>query len=238
MSMIAAPVFSLMQATTSGDSKAVIELLRRGADPNSMDETGATCLFKAVQVQHRVIVEELIRWGADVNMAKEDGRSPLHEVADKGLTDIAAILISFGANVDRRSGAHEGRTPLHSAACRGHSAIAVKLLLRGADVDCVSLKECWTALHFATSFGHCDTMLLLIEYGADVNAADFLGITPLYCAELSQRDNPVNQEAVEILQRHGAKNSTGSFAHLRAPELLLPYRSNRKCAKGGKVVDY
>jgi cytohesin len=219
-----------MQATTSGDFEAVMELLWRGADPNATDEAGATCLFKAVQFQHRVIVEELIRWGADVNMAKENGWSPLHETAAEGLADIAAILIGAGANVNQRAasvGTHDGRTPLHHAARWGHRAIVEKLLMTGADVDCVSLKEGWTALHFATCWARCDTMPLLIEYGADVNKADFSQNTPLDIAEDPERVHPIDQRVVEILQRHGAKKSQyigSADSHNRAPLAILDHR--------------
>jgi ankyrin repeat protein len=219
-----------MQATTSGDFESVMELLRRGADPNATDEAGATCLFKAVQFQHRVIVEELIRWGADVNMAKENGWSPLQEAASEGLADIAAILISAGANVNQRAasvGTHAGRTPLHHAARSGHRAIVEKLLMTGADVNCVSLKEGWTPLHFATCWECFDAMLLLIEYGADVNKVDFSQNTPLDITEDPEMVHAIDQRVVDILQRHGAKKSQSMRSadiHNRAPLAILDRR--------------
>lgn len=62
-------------------------------------------------------------------------------------------------------------------------------------------------------------MLLLIEYGANVDAADFSTLTPLDIAGISKTKYPVNQEAVEILQKHGATRSTSE--HARASRELL-----------------
>ena len=205
----------------SHTSNYVKELLGRGVDPNITDKQGATCLFKAVQARRKVMVEELLRCNADVNIARDDGWSPLHEAAFEGLTDIAAILISAGANVNQRAG---DRTPLHHAARWGQRAIVEKLLMAGADVNCISLLEGWTALHDATCWGRCDTMQFLIENGADVNKAGFWQDTPLDITEDPERVHPIDPEAVEILQRHGAKkyqSLRGDDNHARALLAIL-----------------
>jgi ankyrin repeat protein len=215
---------NLMHATVLGNVKAVVDLLRRGADPNQTDHQGATCLLRAVKARRGVIVEELLRHGADVNIAKGGGWSPLHEAALEGLTEIAAILINAGADVNLRSGAHSGWTPLFYTARWGHKSVAEKLLMAGADVNCFSWLEGWTPLHFATCWGRCDMVRLLIECGADVNKAGFSQDTPLDITEDPQRVHPIDQEVVEILQMHGAKkyqSIRSADSHRKAPLAIL-----------------
>ncbi len=76
--------------------------------------------------------------------------------------------------------------PLHLAAYEGHKDITALLIEHGATVD-ARAKAGWTALHFAANGNHKEIItLLLIERGADVNAAvpEFLD-TPLHEAASS-----------------------------------------------------
>jgi ankyrin repeat protein len=60
----------------------------------------------------------------------------------------------------------------------------------------------WTALHFATRTKNPAVVKLLIEAGANVNAKDDEGITPLHQGLLQY---PVNLEMTEMLLAAGAK---------------------------------
>ncbi len=60
--------------------------------------------------------------------------TPLHVAANLGRSDIAAVLLAAGADVNA-TGAYDDCTPLHQAAWSGHVDVAAVLLDRGADLE-------------------------------------------------------------------------------------------------------
>ena len=58
----------------------------------------------------------------------------------------------------------------------------------------------WTALHGAAFYGYSQTTTRLLEAGADVNAKDLDGRTPLWWASEAG-----HKHIVKLLQDHGAK---------------------------------
>ncbi|KUL90278.1 hypothetical protein ZTR_01973 [Talaromyces verruculosus] len=64
-----------------------------------------------------------------------EGETALHRAAEYGHLEIVRLLISYGADVDRRDVSPVGpKTALHIAAHNGHVAIVQELLQNGADV--------------------------------------------------------------------------------------------------------
>ena len=94
---------------------------------------------------------------------------------------------------------------LLEAAGKGDSEAVKQHLAAGANVNAKSGWYGLTPLHIATRSGQEQTVQLLIEKGASVNAKDKGGWTPLYCAVESGYKN-----IVELLISNGAYvNATG-----------------------------
>lgn len=73
------------------------------------------------------------------------------------------------------------------------------MLLMSAVIRCSSVFR--TPLHEGARFGHLDVVKLLLENGADVNALNSHGQTPLYWAEKELgKDHPL----IELLEAAGA----------------------------------
>ena len=108
----------------------------------------------------------------------------------------ARSLIEGGADVSRRTS--HGTTPLSRAVGVGFKDIVELLIAKGADVNAKDNWN-WTPLHSAV-YGHKDIVELLITEGANVNARDGGGRTPLWYAK-----DKGNNEIVELLRKHGAK---------------------------------
>jgi ankyrin repeat protein len=118
------PLIDVISGTTGGDPVPFIELmLEHGADVRYRDTTGFTALhyasgfFDDRGATDATVVELLIAHGADVNAATTQdhpycaqGTTPLHFAAIRGYADIAAILVTNGANVGAKNA--EGKSAL------------------------------------------------------------------------------------------------------------------------------
>src|SRR5262245_19142072 len=76
----------------------------------------------------------------------------------------------------------EAHPPLCDAAQEGHYDRARKLLDEGADVHVESTERRWTPLHWAVHANDRKIVGLLLERGANPNAADTTGVTALHLA--------------------------------------------------------
>jgi ankyrin repeat protein len=168
-------------AAESGNVEEVDRLLDAGADVDARDSQGETLLFYAVFSGSKETVESLIAHGADTNATDREGLTPLHAAAYLSRREIVDLLIRKGAKVNARS--KDGATPVHRAIERfagarsGHRALTSE----------------------AESASMMIVVKLLLAGGADVNAADASGVTPLILAASSGQN-----DLVELLLVHGA----------------------------------
>ncbi len=95
----------------------------------------------------------------------------------------------------------DGWTPLHLAAAFGTPAAVATLLEGGARVDAVSLNPQQNQpLHAAMALGrNPETVILLLEHGAQANATQAGGFTPIFSACAANR-----KDLAEMLVAHGA----------------------------------
>ena len=116
-------------------------------------------------------VRALIEAGEDVDAALGDGMTALHWAAERGDVDIAALLLSAGAQLESttRLGAYR---PLHLAAKGGHSSVVRALLDAGAVPGPGTTTGDITPLHLASASGDASSVIALIEHGADVDRAE------------------------------------------------------------------
>ncbi|MCY3897528.1 MAG: ankyrin repeat domain-containing protein [Caldilineaceae bacterium] len=186
----------------SGDSK-------KAPSPSAI---GGKALFTAIGSDNAVMVRLMVEAGADVNAAEGfGGNTPLHEAVENGNAEIVQILVDAGADIEAEG--FMGRTPLGLAAEEGATEIMQILLGQGADngtpegEDKQSPAIGSEALFTAIKKGDVETVRLLVEAGADVNAAEgFGGNTPLHEAV-----EEGNAEIVQILVDAGADIEAEGF---------------------------
>ena len=89
--------FPLIYVAADGDSKAVLILLKKGADANApFPIVGTRALMVAAAHGHKDTVRALLDAGADVNAEDFTGWTALHSAALKGDPEIVRLLLEHG----------------------------------------------------------------------------------------------------------------------------------------------
>ncbi|MGE3190916.1 MAG: ankyrin repeat domain-containing protein, partial [Vicinamibacterales bacterium] len=135
----------------------------------------------------RDAVRQLLQDGVDVNTAQGDGMTALHWAAQRGDTELAAMLLYAGADAAAvtRIGQY---TPLHLAARSGNAGVVKALIEAGADASARTSTSGVTPLHLAAAAGSVEAIDELVAHGADLTVRESQwGQTPLIFAASSNR---------------------------------------------------
>ena len=137
----------------------------------------------------------------------------------KGDEEAVKRQLDNGADIAGRE--KNGATVLHHAAVKGRHEIIKILLKAGADVN-AKMRNNNTPLHMAIFVGaKKDTLLALLEGGANVNAQGSLKWTPLDTVELSSAGSASwMDETIALLRKRGGKTKEelqGIFLKAKSP---------------------
>ncbi len=227
------PLFAAVQA---GDLAEVRRLLAAGNDPNAKGPGHCDApLSAAIQLANSELIALLLEWRADVNDAVAQ---PLFVAAQAGNLAIVQQLIDAGAHVDYptlrlcieakrlelvqlmvETGIDLNPSPRkvpvadHPLNAAEEIEIVSYLLSKGADVNHIS-----KPLNQAAHCGWFPKVQLLLKHGADPNARDRNGRTPLVwaatggqqqCVEYLLQLSPTEQD---VRTAHGEAILTGKHA--------------------------
>jgi ankyrin repeat protein len=167
-------------------------------------------VFEAVRKNDIEAVKAYIANGGNVNVVDGDGSSLLMVPWSESM-----IKLLIDAKVDVNAKDKIGRTALIDAAMSGLGFNRAKLLVAaGADVNVMI--DGMSALSFAAVFNNIDTVKLLIEAKADVDAhSNRWGITPLMWACDSGQIESIKL-LIEAKADLGAKDCYGRTALMHA----------------------
>lgn len=143
------------------------------------------------------------RLTADPGLVTEryGGRTLLQEAVAAGDLAIAELLLHLGA--DLNAGTHPALYSLANECLTGGGAIVRTLVSHGADVNARdNVKRC-TPLHMAARRGNLEIAEALLDCGADIEARDTRGDTPLQRAV-----NCRKSRMAELLLARGARHAT------------------------------
>ncbi|MBR0804344.1 ankyrin repeat domain-containing protein [Bradyrhizobium japonicum] len=182
---------ALILAAERGKIDSMKALIEAKADIRATDEEGRTALSRAAFEGELEAVRTLLASKADVQQTAKDGATALMAAAGGRGTDsnqVAVVdeLIAAGSDVNASS--QTGFTALMSAAASEHvgylppskrTEIIKVLLDAGANPSVRGGRWHRTPLLMAVENGYPETLELLLARGADPNARDELGNTPL-----------------------------------------------------------
>jgi cytohesin len=191
---------------------------------------GQTPLHVAADCGRADAAGVLLLGGAAADARDDHKETPLHKAAALGRVAVVDLLLSRHADEEAQNGS--GATPLLVAARAGQTAVAKLLLDHGANISAKGF-HLRTALHYAasvreatttnqpTTSGNVALAEVLLELGAEVDARDETGWTPLHDAARSG-----NQALVELLLKHradpSAKTTSGETPADVAQEMKHP----------------
>lgn len=175
----------LVAASVPGNSATVRLLLEHGADWKAADRMGANPLLASAKAGNLEAVRMLVERGADVNYNPVPGGSALHFAV--GNRDVATVRYLL---------AHDAKPNLllNFAVPMRHGKIGLDRI---------------SPLMWAASYGPIESVKALLEAGADVNAKDVRGMTPLMFAVSSEMQDPA---IVKLLLARGARREERSEA--------------------------
>ncbi|CAN0252288.1 unnamed protein product [Ectocarpus sp. 6 AP-2014] len=177
-------------ASEDGRTEDVVNLLvsSEGKGTDDFQGGGKTALMLAAREGHAHVARELLNHGADINKKSvKCEKTALHFAAGCGQDEVAVLLVRRGADVETRDSTFRSALLLSAKA--------------GADVSAED-QERKSSLSYATSLSSVDIALLLLRYGADVNASGGYDSSSVLHDAIQNRDNI--EAMVDLLLRWGA----------------------------------
>ncbi len=211
----------LILAVTFGNEKVANALMEAGADVNLQKTDGSTALIAAAFMGHPDMVKALLENGAEPNIRNLGGSTALDGVSmawddAKGLYEyIGSLMAPFGhkmnyeriraarsvcaqilaahggQNAPKEAAEHPPITDIFGAVLYEDLTATKKFIGEGVDVNASEPQKGDTPLHKATLVCNIEIVKALIASGANVNAKNKKGETPLRVVAASWKGMPL-----------------------------------------------
>jgi uncharacterized protein len=233
-------VTPLYIAADQGNAAMIRRLITAGADANGTDISGETVLMAAVRSGSGDAVRALLDAGALVNTAEPQvGHTALMWAVREDRPELVRLLLARGASLELKT--RTGAKPAVRPPGAGGGSHGVGIVRGGVPPqgEQPAAPGGMTALSFAAREGRLDAARLLVDAGADVNAREANGISPLVMA-ITNRHTPV---AALLLARGADPNAadwwgrTPLWSAVDMRNLDLDSRTLENGVERGPVLD-
>lgn len=195
----------MLERIADGRTDLVFDYVAEGHSAGSADGNGVSLLRWCAYYGDVSAIRFLLANGESLQSLGDD--LGLHGAAFHGHWRLCQFLLERGADANRPL-AETGETPLHAALCKANRPaydLVVKVLLaHGADPNAMTKAGAETGdfmrdaktkgetpLHRAAAFGSEQSIRLLLDAGAKVDARDMNGDTPLAWASWHLRPDSI-----------------------------------------------
>jgi ankyrin repeat protein len=218
----------LMAAALSGSAPAATALIDAGADVNAKEKAhGQTALMFAAAEGRADVIKLLTSRGADVKATTEVVKLERARFDDDGNPlPVRPDEINAGGTVTGGNTVMGGMTALLFASREGMLDATKALVAADADINQPSAEKS-TPLIIAIANAHYTVAKYLVDSGANVNAVNVDGLTPLYAtinmqyAPVSWAPNPlVDQERVSHIELMKALLDKGADPNVKLRKKL------------------
>lgn len=187
---------ALLSAVEVGNYTAAKILLRSGADPNAMDRSGYTPLMVAAGRADMALFNLLTEYGADPDEKRNGGPTVMGE-AERAGESAAEIMNRLQGKPTRPATREEAFRVLCVAINQNKPEVFRQVLTDWPEANAADEHGTTLLMHAAGSACDLSILRLLLSRGADVNAVNHAGLTPLFYAS--------GNEKRELLRKYGAK---------------------------------
>ncbi|XP_077493882.1 SH3 and multiple ankyrin repeat domains prosap isoform X3 [Amblyomma americanum] len=198
----------MLDHVSNSNVEKISKLCSRGLDPNfHCPDTGETPLTLAsgLKSPSKVIIA-LVNGGALLDYRTKDGRTALHRAVEKNNLEALKTLLDLGASPNYKDA--RGLTPLYYTVLWNADPQLAETLLHDHALPGVADPQGWQEVHQACKHGLVQHLEQLLFYGADMNARNASGNTPLHVCAVNDRES-----CARVLLFRGADPAALNYAN-------------------------
>lgn len=198
----------MLEHVANNNVEKVTKLCSRGLDPNfHCPDSGETPLTLASGLKNPTkVIIALVNGGALLDFRTKDGRTALHRAVEKNNLEALKTLLDLGASPNYKDA--RGLTPLYYTVVHNADPQLTELLLHDHAQPGTADPQGWQEVHQACKHGLVQHLEHLLFYGADMNARNASGNTPLHVCAVNDQES-----CARVLLFRGADPAALNFAN-------------------------
>ncbi|XP_060530201.1 SH3 and multiple ankyrin repeat domains protein 3 isoform X2 [Cylas formicarius] len=180
----------------------VTKMCNKGLDPNfHCQDSGETPLTIATTVKKPAkLIIALVNGGAILDYRTKDGSTALHRAIEHKSLEALKTLLELGASPNYKD--NKGLTPLYFTVSPNVDPVFVETLLHDHAVTGAQDTQGWQEVHQACKIGLLAHLEHLLFYGADMNARNASGNTPLHVCAVNGQESCARQLLFRGADKH------------------------------------